>query len=331
MKSTIFVLQIPKLMSTIKILLTDNCHHVLKQKLETAGISCDEFFTDSKEKLLNCIHQYNGVVVRSKFIVDKQFIDSGIRLKCIGRLGSGMETIDVEYAEKKGITCLNSPEGNRDAVGEHTLAMLLGLFNHLNKINNEIKQGLWRREANRGLELKGKTVGIMGYGNMGAAFAKRLQGFDVETLAYDKYKTRFSDNYAKKVDLKTLFENADILSLHVPLTEETHYMVDNKFLQSFKKDIYLINTSRGKVIKTSDLVDKLKLGKVKGSCLDVLEYENMIMDKLDPEALGEDFKYLIHADNVLLSPHVAGWTVESKYKLADVLATKIINVFILDE
>lgn len=301
-----------------QVLITDQPHPLLVEKLTAASIHCDVRDGISYTEALALMPEYDGLVVRSKIEIDRNFIDHiGPRCRVIGREGAGMETIDVDYAEAHGIRCLNSPEGNRDAVGEHTLGLLLCLFNKMATANAEVKQGIWHREDNRGMEVKGKTVGIIGYGNMGQAFAQRLQGFDCRILAYDKYHP---------VDpLEQLFDEADILSLHVPLTDETHYMVNSSFLRSFRKPIYLLNTSRGKVVNTADLVEAMEQGRVLGCALDVLEYEAMALDGIDLATAPAPFRYLAQSPRALLTPHVAGWTVESKEKLALFLAEKIIR------
>ena len=309
-----------------QVLVTDKTHPILYEKLQAAGYHCDVQADLSYNELLAIVNNYDALVVRSKVEIDRNFLDNTHSLKCIGRVGAGMETIDVDYAEQKGIKCLNSPEGNRDAVGEHALGMLLTLFNNMLRANNEIRSGLWKREANRGLEIKGKTIGIIGFGNMGSSFAKRLRGFECDIISYDKYKKNYAPDYVEEVSLEELFNRADVVSFHVPLTDETHYMADAAFLNSFAKPIYLINTARGAVVKTVDLVSAMQMGKVLGVALDVIEYENMSKDGLDLESLTPDFKYLLQADNAVLTPHIGGWTVESKYKLADVLADKIIDV-----
>ena len=278
----------------------------------------------SYESLLSQIKEYDAMVVRSKIVIDRNFLDHARHLKCIGRVGAGMETIDVDYAENLGIPCLNSPEGNRDAVGEHALGLLLTLFNHLARADSQVRQGIWHREENRGLEIKGKTLGIIGFGNMGAAFAQRLQGFECDIIAYDKYKPHgYAPAYVKEVSLEELQAHAEVVSLHVPLTEETHYMVRQDFIQQFRRDFFLINTSRGPVVKTTDLAQAVKDGKVRGAALDVLEYEDMSKDGLDTS--HPDLQYLLSCPNVVFSPHVGGWTVESKYKLAKVLADKMLK------
>ena len=309
-----------------QVLVTDKTHPILCEKLQAAGYHCDVQADLSYNELLAIVNNYDALVVRSKVEIDRNFLDNTHSLKCIGRVGAGMETIDVDYAEQKGIKCLNSPEGNRDAVGEHALGMLLTLFNNMLRANNEIRSGLWKREANRGLEIKGKTIGIIGFGNMGSSFAKRLRGFECNIISYDKYKKNYAPDYVEEVSLEELFNRADVVSFHVPLTDETHYMADAAFFNSFAKPIYLINTARGAVVKTVDLVSAMQMGKVLGVALDVIEYENMSKDGLDLESLTPDFKYLLQADNAVLTPHIGGWTVESKYKLADVLADKIIDV-----
>ena len=309
----------------MRALITDNVHPVLTQRLQSAGIDCVVNTQYEYNSLLQAIQEFDALVVRSKVTIDRHFIDHARHLRCIGRVGAGMETIDVDYAEHLGIRCLNSPEGNRDAVGEHAVGLLLALFDHLASADREVRQGLWRREANRGLEVKGKTVGIIGFGNMGGAFAQRLQGFECRIIAYDKYKPAgYAPSYVEEVTLTQLQQEADIVSLHVPLTDETHFMVDARFLSAFHKPFYLINTSRGAVVRTSHLVQALQQGKVLGTALDVIEYEDMSRDALDLETLPADFRYLLESPHTVLSPHVAGWTQESKYKLAAMLADKMV-------
>lgn len=308
----------------MRVLITDNTHPILKETLESAGHQVTVDSGVSYESLLSHIQEYDALVVRSKIVIDRNFLDHARHLKCIGRVGAGMETIDVDYAESLGIRCLNSPEGNRDAVGEHALGLLLTLFNHLARADSQVRQGIWHREENRGLEIKGKTVGIIGFGNMGAAFAQRLQGFECEIIAYDKYKPHgYAPAYVQEVTLEELQARAEVVSLHVPLTGETHHMVNRRFIQQFSHDLYLINTSRGPVVKTEDLAQAVKEGRVKGAALDVLEYEDMSKDGLDTS--HPDLQYLLTCPNTVFSPHVGGWTVESKYKLAKVLADKMLK------
>lgn len=307
-----------------KILFIDSNHPRLHEMLEKEGFQCDLFYNKPADELKKLIPQYDGIVLRSKFKITKEIIDSAPDLKCIGRVGAGMENIDVEHALKKGIICLNSPEGNRDAVAEHALGMLLNLLNNISKANAEVRTGKWLREENRGIELIGKTIGIIGYGNMGSAFAQRLLGFGVKVLAYDKYKEKFGNDLVKEADLTEIYEKADVLSIHTPLTDETHYLINNAFINNFKKNIYIINTARGKCLNTTDLVKNLIKGKVLGACLDVLEYEAVSFEGIEVENMPEPMQYLIQSDKVILTPHIAGWTQESNIKLAEILAEKII-------
>jgi len=310
----------------MRILVTDSTHPILHNLLRQAGHEVVEDTTLNYDTLLSVIPQYDALVVRSKIIIDRPFLDRARHLRCIGRVGAGMETIDVDYAESLGIRCLNSPEGNRDAVGEHALGLLLALFNNIARADAEVRQGLWQREANRGLELKGRTVGIIGFGNMGSAFAQRLQGFECNIIAYDKYKpTGYAPAYVQEVSLHELQQRAQVLSLHVPLTPETRHMVDYPFIQRFRHPFHLINTSRGAVVDTPGLVRALDEGLILGTALDVIEYEDMTRDGLDLDHLPDAFHYLLHSPRAVLTPHVAGWTVESKEKLASVLAQKIIE------
>lgn len=310
----------------MNVLITDSTHPVLVEKLEAAGHCCCVWTDCTYESLLAEVQNYDALVVRSKIMIDRNFIDHARHLRCIGRVGAGMETIDVDYAEKLGIRCLNSPEGNRDAVGEHAVGLLLALMDKIRVADSEVRQGLWRREANRGLEIKGRTVGIIGCGNMGSAFAQRLRGFECQIVAYDKYKPAgYAPDWVEEVSLEELQRRADIVSLHVPLTDETHYMADAGFFSAFEKPVFLINTSRGAVVKTADLVAAMEQGRVLGAALDVIEYEDMSKDGLDLDTLPADFRYLLESPRTVLTPHVAGWTVESKYKLAAVLADKIIE------
>lgn len=332
----------------MKILFLDSAHPSLKIELEKHNFICEEDFTSSKEEIEKKISSYIGVVIRSRISIDRLFIDKlslplrggnkgGVAF--IARVGAGMEHIDVAYAESKGVKCISSPEGNRQAVAEHALGMLLNLLNNISKANAEVKTGKWLREANRGTELAGKTVGIYGYGNTGAAFAQVLRGFDVKLLAYDKYKVNFGNEFVKESSAEEIFDQADVLSLHLPLTDETNYLVNDAFIAKFKKNIrqgtdprergiYLINTSRGPIIKTNDLVKNLKSGKILGVCLDVIEYEESSFEAIppSPRGLGEgDWDYIKSSNNVILTPHIAGWSFESSEKMARILAEKIIK------
>ncbi|MBV7269009.1 2-hydroxyacid dehydrogenase [Winogradskyella luteola] len=324
----------------MKILHLDSNHQLLINQLNDLGFTNHEDYISSKAELEAKISDYDGIIIRSRFSIDKQFLDAAKNLKFIGRVGAGLENIDCEYAEQKGIHLIAAPEGNRNAVGEHTLGMLLSLFNKLNKADKEVRQGKWLRKANRGLELDGKIVGLIGYGNMGKAFAKKLKGFDVEVLCYD-IKANVGDENCKQVSLEALQEQADVLSLHTPQTPLTLGMVNNEFINNFKKSFWLINTARGKSVVTEDLVSALDSGKILGAGLDVLEYEKTSFEdvfKIDKPKfqwmrkgkksnLPEALQYLINADNVLLTPHVAGWTIESNIKLAQTIVDKIILKF----
>lgn len=310
-----------------KVLFIDSNHPILHETLINAGFECDLFWDKPKEELINLIPFYDGIVIRSKFKITTEIIDTAKNLKCIARAGAGMENIDVDYATQKGISCVHAPEGNRDAVGEHAVAMLLNLFNNINKADRELRNGKWIREGNRGVELRGKTVGIIGYGNMGSSFAQCLLGFGCTILVFDKYKKNFGNNKTKEVSLEAIFEHADIISLHIPLTDETNYLLNDSFFKSFKKSIYVINTARGKCLNTSDLVENMKSGKVLGACLDVLEYESVSFEQINSDEIPKPLQYLIHSDKTILTPHIAGWTHESNIKIAEVLASKIIQVF----
>lgn len=312
----------------MKILHLDSNHPLLIEQLNELGFTNDEDYTSSKEDILAKIANYGGIIIRSRFSIDSNFLSAAKRLKFIGRVGAGLENIDGEYAQAKGIRLIAAPEGNRNAVGEQALGMLLSLFNKLNKADREVRQGQWLREANRGCELDGKTVGIIGYGNMGKAFAKKLRGFDVDVLCYD-IKDNVGDANAEQVTLEVLQNSCDVISLHTPQTKLTVGMINAQFIEAFKKPFWFINTARGKSVITADLVEALKSGKIMGAGLDVLEYEKASFETLfKTDALGqsempEAFKYLISAENVLLTPHIAGWTIESKEKLAQIIVDKI--------
>ncbi|MBI3510604.1 MAG: hydroxyacid dehydrogenase [Bacteroidetes bacterium] len=310
-----------------KILFLDSNHPSLITALREKGFVCDENYSDPKITIEKNISGYHAVVIRSRFKIDVQFIDAAKKLKCIARAGAGLENIDVKYAESKGIKCVHAPEGNRDAVGEHAIGMLLSLMNNLSRADREVREGKWKREENRGYELQGKTVGIIGYGNMGSAFAQRLKGFDVNVIAYDKYKKNFGNEFVKEVTMKEVFSESDVLSIHLPLTEETHHLVNEDLISHFKKPFWFINTARGKNADTSALVKAIRSGKIIGACLDVLEYESISFEDIDAEKLPEPFRFLIHSEKVMLSPHIAGWTFESHEKIAKVLAEKIITAF----
>jgi D-3-phosphoglycerate dehydrogenase len=311
----------------MKILFATKTHEYLLNTLQNAGHECKINILKNSNELKTIISSYEGIVINSRFIIDKVLINLATKLKFIARVGAGMESIDVNYLLQKGILCFNSPEGNRQAVGEHTLGMLISLLKRIKNADKEIREGKWLRMENKGTELSGKTVAIIGYGNMGSAFARCLQGFEMNVIAYDKYKTNYSDDYVCEKTLQEVFEQADIVSIHVPLTDETHLMVNGDFINCFKKDIYLLNTARGMILNTECLVKNMKTGKVLGAGLDVLEYESPSFEALGVTDYPEPLQYLIHAPNVILTPHIAGLTVEADYKHAKVLADKILNAF----
>lgn len=313
-------------LSKVKILHIDSNHPLLWEQLEKAGFSNEADFTSTKEEVENKIENYHGIVIRSRFKIDKTFIDKAKNLQFIARVGAGLESIDCEYAQSKNINLIAAPEGNCNAVGEHALGMILSLFNKLNNADKEVKSGHWNRESNRGTELDGKTIGIIGYGNMGKSFAKKLRGFDVEVLCYD-ILPNVGDENAKQVSLQEVQQKADVLSLHIPWTPETDKMVNTAFINQFAKPFWLINTARGKSVVTADLVAALQSGKILGAGLDVLEYEKLSFETLFEGDKPEAFEYLLQANNVLLTPHIAGWTIESKEKLAQVIVNKIIKMY----
>lgn len=308
-----------------RVLFVDTFHPVLKELLQKSGYETVEGYHLTYDDLLNVISSYNGIAIRSKFKIDARMIAAAKNLKFIARGGAGMENIDLLAASIAGIHCLSAPEGNRDAVGEHALGMLLMLLNNLRRADQEVRQGHWNRELNRGYELQGKTVGIIGFGNMGSAFSQRLKGFDVQVLAFDKYITIDSSlAYVRQTSLEELYMHCDVVSLHLPLTTETHYFADEKFFSSFKKSIWFLNTARGKNTDTSALVKAIKNGKVKGAALDVLEYETISFEDIDKASIPAPLEYLLKSEQVVLSPHIAGWTYESLEKIARTLAEKIL-------
>ena len=310
----------------IKILHIDSNHPLLWEQLQKAGFHNEADFTSSKQEVEAKIENYHGIVIRSRFKIDKTFLDKAINLKFIARVGAGLESIDCDYATANGIHLIAAPEGNANAVGEHAIGMLLSLFNNLNKANNEVKSGQWKREANRGHELEGKTVGIIGYGNMGKSFAKKLRGFDVTVLCHDILPNMGNEN-ATQVSLSELQERVDVISLHTPWTPETDKMINSDFINKFKKPFWFINTARGNSVVTTDLVEGLKSGKILGAGLDVLEYEKLSFETLFEGEKPPAFEYLLNAENVLLTPHIAGWTFESHEKLAQVIVDKICKIY----
>lgn len=305
------------------VLITDDCHPILKEGLEQMGWQCDFLPDITPEETRAKIGEYEGLVINSKILVNREFLDAAVKLRFVARLGSGMEIVDRTYAAELGVKVWSSPEGNRNAVGEQALGMLLALANNLPRADREVRQNIWRREANRGWELKGKVIGIIGFGHTGSQFARKLAGMEMEVLAFDQYKpTGYAAEmpWVKETNLAEIQRRSDIISLHLPLTTETIGYVDELFIQKGKKGFVLINTSRGKCVKTEDLVAGLEMGQIGGACLDVFENEkpNTYTDK--EQAI---FGRLHQFENVVLSPHVAGWTHESKRLLAEVLLEKI--------
>ena len=315
----------------MKILQLDKNHPLISEQLTAKGFVVEEDHSSTYDEVLEKIFDYQGIIIRSRIPLDKNFLTKASHLKFIARVGAGMENIDIETAEKFGIKLINSPEGNRDSVAEHVVGMLLILMNRLFIASNEVKNGIWKREENRGDELLGKTFGIIGYGNMGKATAKRLSGFGVEVIFHD-ILPNLSDEFATQVSLEELQKRADVLSLHIPLTEETHYLVDEDFISKMEKNFYFVNTARGKNLKTKALVQAIESGRVLGACLDVLEYEKSSFENLDTSTSlstkeNQDLKYLLDSEKVIVTPHIGGWTYQSKEKLAQVIVDKILADF----
>ena len=305
-------------MSRKKILIADKLHPLFKEEAEKLGYQVDDRPDFTREQTLAVIADYQGLAIRTKFRIDSDILDAATNLKFIARAGAGMDNIDESAAKEKGLALINAPEGNRDAVAEHALGMLLSLMNNLRKADIEVRSGIWDREGNRGHELKGKTVAIIGYGFMGQSLAKRLRGFDVNVLAYDKYRSGFSDEYASEASMEQIVKQADVLSLHIPLTRETRQMVDEEYLFHFRKPIFFLNTARGEIVKTTAVLKAIREGKILGAGLDVLEVEKF------PALEEEQWYYdMIKNGRVLLSPHVAGWSFESYRKISEVLAEKL--------
>ena len=308
----------------MKILFLDKIFPELKKNLISEGLICIDNFVEKKEKIEQIIHEYDGIVIRSRFKIDKQFIKKAKKLKFIARFGSGMENIDVSEAKKNNIKCLNAPNGNSNAVGEHTLGLLLSIMNNIQKSNQEIINGKWIREKNRGIELSKKTIGIIGYGNTGGSFVEKLIGFQCKILAYDKYKTNFQSKYVEESSMTDIFKNADILSIHIPLNNETKYLIDDSFINKFSKKIFFINTSRGQIVNTKDLVKNLKSGKIIGAGLDVLEFENKNFENLNITN-NKYIDFLKKSSNVIITPHIAGWSFESNKLMSKILTKKILS------
>ena len=308
----------------MKILLLDSNHPLITEQLLAKGFILEEDFSSSYDEVLQKINQYEGIIIRSRIPLDKNFLENAKNLKFIARVGAGMENIDLEVAKSLGISLINSPEGNRDSVAEHVVGMLLILMNRLFIASEEVKKGIWKREENRGDELLGKTFGIIGYGNMGKATAKRLSGFGVKVIFHD-ILPNLEDEFAKQVSLEELQQEADILSLHIPLDASTKYLVDEEFISKMKKNFYFINTARGKNLKTLALVNAIKEEKILGAALDVLEYEKSSFENIEEK--NEDLDFLLQSEKVIVTPHIAGWTHQSKEKLAQFIVDKIVAQF----
>jgi len=312
----------------MNVLFIDEVGRELPDLFQAKGWNCDFRYSDSRETLKNDLHLYDGIIIRSRFRLDADFLSATDHLKFIGRPGAGLENIDLSYCEANDIAVFRSPEGNRDAVAEHIIGGILTLFNNIRRADVEVRKGVWKREPNRGIELMGKTVGIIGFGYMGAAFAKRLQGFGVNIIAYDKYKTDYAPEYVKEVELSEIFEYADVVSLHIPQTDETVGMVNSAWFSKFRKPIYLINSARGTSVVLEDLLEALKKEKVLGAVLDVLEYESSAFENTGFDS--PTFKELSQLENIVFTPHIAGWTHEANTKMSVFLGEKIIG-FVGDE
>lgn len=315
----------------MKVVFLDTVHEILAIRLTSEGYKCVDATALTKENCLEEISDAVGIVIRSRFTMNEEFLQFAPKLKFIARSGAGMENIDERYCKKREIDLFNAPEGNRNAVGEHALGMLLSLMRKMHTADREVRAGKWDREGNRGVELDGKTVGIIGFGNNGKAFAKKLQGFDVKLMAYDKYKKNFGDHFVMECTLNALLKNADVISFHIPQNQETIYMANDQFFNKIEKSVFLLNLSRGKIVETAALVKALKSGKVIGAGLDVLEYERTSFESFFEQELPEEFNYLLKSDAVLFTPHIGGWTDESYYKLSAVLADKILEKYAIEK
>ena len=304
-----------------KILIVDDLHPAFKLAAEDMGFEVNDLPLIKKEEVLKILPNYIGLAIRTKFRVDEEVMNAAPNLKFVARAGAGMDNIDVAIANKRNIQLINAPEGNCDAVGEHAIGLLLSLMNNFRKADIEIRNQIWDREGNRGYELKGKTVGIIGYGHMGQSFAKKLKGFEVTVIAYDKYKTGFSDEFVREVSMEEIVKFSDVLSLHIPLTNETKQMVNDEYLLHFRKPIFILNTARGEIVNTKAVLNAIEKGKILGAGLDVLEVEKF------PKLVEQNFyQDLIQNGKVILTPHVGGWTFDSYRKISEVLAVKLKNL-----
>lgn len=313
-------------MNEKKIIITDNVHSILIDGLVELGFKVDYFPDIQPSETKNILMSYSGIIVNTKTKMDRAMIDAGPMLEFIGRLGSGLDIIDLAYANEKNINVFSAPEGNRNAVAEHALGMLLSLMHNLNKADREIRNFEWHREANRGKELSGLVVGIIGFGHTGSCFAEKLSGMSVKVLAYDKYKKRFADNirYVEECSLEELKKDADVISFHLPLTGETKHFVNREFISTCKDGIIIMNTSRGKIIETTVLLEEIQSGKVAGACLDVFENEKpQTFTEKEQRIYGDLYKL----ENVILTPHIAGWTFESIRQIAEVLLSRIEELY----
>lgn len=303
-----------------KVLIIDDMHPGIEPLLAEAGFE-PYYRPDIKpDEVREIIGNYEGIIVRSKMDLDRAVIDKAVKLKFVARAGAGVDKVDYEYLTEKGITLVNAPEGNRDALAEHTVGMLLNLFNKINTAHSEVRGGIWQREENRGWEVMGRTVGIFGFGFMGEAFSRRLAGFGCRVLAYDKFKKGFGNDLVQEVDLATFLAETEVLSIHVPLTAETKFLFNESFLRQFKSLKFVLNTSRGEVLQLRALNKLMDEGLIKGAALDVLENEKL--NKLTDDQ-RVDFEQLVNRNNVILTPHVAGWTFESYRKINEVLVSKL--------
>ena len=315
----------------MEVVFLDTVHPVLEERLSASGLfSCVDGTEWSRAECESRLKTAHGIVIRSRFPMYEQLLQFAPELRFIARSGAGMENIDEAYCAKRNILLFNAPEGNRNAVGEHALGMLLALMNKLHTGDRDVRKGIWDREGNRGVELDGKTVGIIGFGNNGAAFAKKLRGFDVKVLAYDKYKSGFGDDFVMEATLEAVLRKSDVLSFHIPQNAETIYFANQELFDGLGKSIYLLNLSRGKIVETAALIRALEKGVVLGAGLDVNEFEKASFESFFESEIPEPLKYLLLSDRVLLTPHVGGWTQESYFKLSDVLADKILLVYAPD-
>ncbi len=306
----------------MKILITDNVDSLFLELLKKNNIKYNHSINEDRNTILKKIHLFTGLVVRNRIQIDENFLNQAKSLKFIARYGSGMDSINTQKAKELGIVCFNSAEGNSNAVAEHGLGLLLCLLHNINKSMSELKNKKWNRESNRGHEIEGKTIGIIGYGNTGSEFAKKLYNFNCKVIAYDKFKSGFSNNFVEEVDMKSIYQNSDIISFHIPLQKDTFHLFNLEFIQNMHKPFYIINTSRGKIINTHDLIGGIQSKKILGAALDVHESEDQTFNKLD---FNQAFNYLLNCENVILTPHIAGLTKESNKKLSSVLIEKILQ------